>query len=247
MRITSNMLNSYTNRINSMAYSKISAMTQNGNRSRTSTVANTTRNRQAVNNSTAVDKYIKLGENAESLRSSANILGSVSKNGIFENARNTGSKDAVLSQAKQMVNGYNNTMSGIKNDNSSLNRVYRKLMENAATENSESLANVGITVNNDKTLSIDEAKFKNASVDNIEAALGSGSGFTSRVGSMAENVSKNAISTATNLNNAYNSYGAYGSLGLYGAYSNPYTSLGYGNSSYLSALLTGTNRFSFWG
>ena len=244
MRITSGMLSSYTNRINALAYSRKSIKTQNANRSRTSSATRVAGNRQPVNNSTAVDKYIKLGKDAESLRSSTNTLGYAGKNNIFENARNTGSKDAILSQAKQMVSGYNSTMSGIKDDNSSLNRVYIQLMENAAVENSESLASVGITVNKDKTLSIDEDRFKSASVDDIEAALGNGSRFTSRVGSMAENVSKNAISTATNLNSAYSMYGSYGS---YGTYSNPYASLGYGNSSILSTLLRGTNGFNFWG
>ena len=129
-------------------------------------------------------------------------------------------------------------MSGMKDDNSSLNRVYRQLMENAATENSESLANVGILVNGDKTLTIDEAKFKNSSIDEIEAAIGSSSSFTSRVGSMAENISKNAVSTATNLNRAYNPYGIYNPYGTY----NPY-----GSSNYLSALLSGSNRFNLWG
>lgn len=244
MRITTGMLGGYTNRINSLAYLRKSAKTQNTSRSRTSFAAGTAGNRQTVNNSTAVNKYIKLGENAESLRSSANTLGYAGKNNIFENARTTGSKDAILSQAKQMVSGYNSTMSGIKDDNSSLNRVYRRLMENAAVENSGSLAGVGITVNKDKTLSIDETRFQNASVDEIEAALGNDSRFTSRVGSMAENVSKNAVSTATSLNSAYGMYGSYGS---YGTYANPYASLGYGNSSILSALLRGTSGFNFWG
>lgn len=247
MRITPSMLNSYTNRINPLSYARKTATTQNTKSTRMSAAAATARNRQTVNHSTAVDKYIKLGENAEALRSSANILGNTSKYGIFENARNTGSKDVILSQAKQMVGGYNNTMNAIKNDSTSLNRVYRQLMENAATENSESLSNIGIIVNKDKTLSIDEAKFQNASIDDLEAALGSGSRFTSRVGSMAENVSKNAISTATDLNSAYNSYGTYSTYGASGSYYNPYAGLSYGNSNYLSALLSGSGRFHFWG
>lgn len=240
MRITSGMLNSYANRINPLTYSRKIAKTQNVNRSRTSSVTSTAR-KQPVTSSNAVDKYIKLGENAETLRSSANTLGLAGKYNIFENARNTGSKDAILSQVKQMVKGYNSTITGIKDDNSSLNRVYRQLMENAATENSNALASVGISVNKDKTLSIDEVKFKDTSIEDIEAALGSGSRFTSRVESMAENVSKNAFSMATNLNSAYNSYVPYG------VYSNPYASLGYRNTNFLSALLARTNRFDFWG
>lgn len=232
MRITSGMLRS--NRM----YARKKAQRQSTNKLNKTTSTRTTRVRQPVNSSSAVDKYIKLCENAESLRSSANVLGSTSKNNIFENAKSTGSKDALLSQAKQMVSGYNSTMSSMKNENSSLSRVYKQLMENAATENSESLSNIGITVNRDKSLSIDEAKFKNASLDDIEAALGSKSGFTSRVGSTAENVSRNALSTATNLSRAYGSYGA-------SSY-NSYSGLGNENTDYLSALLSGYSR-NFWG
>lgn len=243
MRITPRMFSSYTNRMNPLAYTRRATKTQSVGRTKTSTTSSIARNRQVVN-TTAVDKYIKLGENAETLRNSVNTLGSASKSNIFENARNTGSKDAILSQTKQMIGGYNSTISGITEDNSSLNRVYRQFMENAVTENSDSLAAIGIAVNKDKTLSFDETKFKNASLDEIEAVIGRGSRFTSRVGSMAENVSRNAISMATNLNSVYNSYGTYSS---YGAYSNPYTSLGYSSSSYLSALLSGSSRFNFWG
>lgn len=241
MRITSGMINRNFSRINPFAYTRKTAGIQNISRNKKTMATSNVRGRQSINNNLAVDRYIKLGENAESLRSSVSVLGSTAKNNIFENARSTGSKDALLSQAKQMVSGYNSTMSGIKNDTSSLNRVYRRMMENSVTENRESLSNIGIRVNMDKTLSIDEAKFKNATVDDIEAALGSKSGFSSRVDSMAENISKNAISTATNMNNTFSSYGTLGS-----SYST-YSGLGYGNSDYLSALLSGNNRYNFWG
>lgn len=241
MRITPSMLSRSTNRINALAYTRKTAKAQGTIGNKKATVTSTVRGRQSINNNSLADKYIKLGESAESLRSSAKVLGSTSKNGIFENAKRTGSKDAIFSQVKQLVSGYNGAMSGIKNDNSSLNKVYRQLMENATTENSEFLSNIGITVNKDKTLSIDETKMKNASVDDLEAALGSKSGFTSRVGSVAENVSRNAISTAASLNSVRNSYGA--SLFSY----NTYGSLGRGNSNFLSALLSGFSRFNFWG
>lgn len=241
MRITSSMLNRNLSRINPLMYTRKTPKVQNVRRPKKTTTTSPVRGQQFVNNSSAVDKYIKLGENAESLRSSANVLGSVGKNNIFVNARNTGSKDALMSQAKQMVSGFNSTMRGIQNENSSLNRVYRRMMENAATDNSESLSNIGITVNRDKTLSIDEAKFKSASIDDIEAALGSKSGFVSRVGSMAENVSKNAISTATTLSSVMDSYDVLGSS--YGSY----TGMGYGSTGYLSALFSASSRINFWG
>lgn len=241
MRITSGMINRSYNRINPFTYTRRVPGIQSISRNKKTMATSNVRGRQSVYNSVAVEKYTKLGENAESLRSSANVLGAAEKNNVFENARSTGSKDAILSQAKQMVSGYNSTMNGIKNDNSSLYRVYRRMLENAATNNRASLSSVGITVNNDKTLSIDEAKFKSASIDELEAALGSRSGFTSRVVSMAENVSKNAISTATSLSSTIGAYGSFGS-----SYAS-YGGIGYGSSDYLSALLSGSNRFNFWG
>lgn len=223
MRITPNMFQTYTNRINPLAYTRKVSGNQSTNRSRNIAAMSTLRNRNITYNSIAADRYIKLGENAETLRSSANVLGSATWNGVFENARRTGSKDTILSQTRQMVSGFNNTMNGIRNDSSALNRVYRQLMENAATENSEMLSKVGITVNRDRSLSIDEAKLRSASVDDLETALGSKSGFTTRVRDMAENVSKSAISTATSMSTAYNPYGTLGTL------------------------LSGFNRFNFWG
>lgn len=240
MRISSNMIIRNSSRINPLAYTRKTARTQSTSENKRATKASAVRGRQFVNNNSSLDKYIKLGEDAESLRSSTNVLGMASKNNIFENARSTGSRDAILRQAKQLVSGYNSTMSGIKSDNSSLNRAYRKLMENVVTENDESLSKIGITVDKDNTLRIDETKMKNASIDDLEAALGNKSEFTSRVGSMAENISRNAISTATNLSIASSLYGT--SLSSY----NPYTSLGIGSSNYLSALLSGTSRYNLW-
>lgn len=241
MRITPSMLNRNFSRINPLTFTRKTAKIQNLSRNKKTTPASAVRGRQFVNSSPTVDKYIKLGENAETLRSSANILSSAGKNNIFENAKSTESKDALISQAKQMVSGFNSTMRGIQNETSSLNRVYRRMMENAAADNSDSLSNIGITVNKDKTLSIDEAKFKSASIDDIEAAIGSKSSFTSKVESMAENVSKNAISTATTLSSAMDSYSMLGSS--YGSYAG----MSYGNSDYLSALLSVSSRFNYWG
>lgn len=251
MRITPSMFGNYPNRISPLAYTRHLNRSQSLSRNKGITSASSTGNRLGNNNSTAVDKYVKLGESAESLRTSSNVLSSVSKNSIFENARATGSKDAIYNQVRQMVSGFNSTMSGMKNDNSSLNRVYRQLMENSASENSNALSKIGITVNADRTLSIDETKFRSSSIDDLEAALGSKSGFSSRVGSVAENVSKNAISTATNLSSTYRSYGALGaSYGFNGLLESPYNSyagMGYGKSNYLAALLAGTSRFNLWG
>lgn len=240
MRITARMLSMSNCRTNSSVYARKTVKSQGISKYKRPLTVSSTRTRQTVNTSTSVDKYIKLGEEAELLRSSTEILNSSSKSSIFDNARSTGSKDTLLGQAKQMVNSFNNTMSGLKSETSSLNRVYRQMMENAATESSEALSAIGITVNQDRTLRIDETKLNRASIDEIEAALGSKSGFTTRVSSLAENVSKNAVTTATNLSSTMNSYG------VPGVSYNPYTGFNYGNANYLAALLSGTSRFNFW-
>ncbi len=233
MRITQSMIR-LNSRRNKYASARRASKNQDTDNARKNTLMNLTGNRNL-----SANKYMKIAESAESLRSSMNVLGITGKNSVFENARNTESKDAILSQAKKMVSSYNATLTGMEEDNSALSRVYKRLMEGAAIDNKKALSNIGITINRDKTLKIDEEKFNNASLDDIEAAIGAKSSFTEEVEGMAENISKNAISTASNMNRINDLLGRTPSY-------NSYSMFGNETSAYLSALLSESSR-DFWG
>ena len=89
-------------------------------------------NRQAVG-------YTNIGSSAESLRSTAASFSSKNSTNVFSIARKNGTTVGLLSQAKEMVTSYNNTLKGLSQTPSSLNRVYGQMMQNAFRENKDSL------------------------------------------------------------------------------------------------------------
>ena len=119
-----------------------------------------------------VNSYAKLGSSSEGLRSAAAAFASTNSSNIFTSARETESVDGLLDQAKNMVNGYNDTMKNLKGQTSSLNNVYGDMLQNAFNENRDALGDIGITVDKDGTVSLDGKKFQNAGVDAVEKALG---------------------------------------------------------------------------
>lgn len=173
-------------------------------------------NRQAVG-------YTNIGSSAESLRSTAASFSSKNSTNVFSIARKNGTTVGLLSQAKEMVTSYNNTLKGLSQTPSSLNRVYGQMMQNAFRENKDSLKSIGITVNKDNTISLNEKRFREAGVDQIEKTLGSEAGFSSRIEFISENTANNAIRNATGFAGQYDFNGAY-----------------------VSALLGAGSSFNFW-
>ena len=171
--------------------------------------------------------YTGIGGSAEGLRSAASALSSKAEDNVFDKARETGSSDELLRQAKAMVNGYNDTMKGLKGSSEMSNSVYNDMLGNAVKENSKALSEIGISVGRDNSLSIDEKKFQSAGIDKIEQTLGKGSGLTDRLSFVSEYVSRNAAANATR---SLSTMG-YGSGG------------GYLSTNYLSGLLGGGYNF----
>ncbi len=169
--------------------------------------------------------YTNIGSAAESLRSTAASFASKSSANVFSAARKNGTTDGLLSQARGMVTSYNNTVKGLNGTPTSLNRVYGQMMQNAFRENRDSLKEIGITVNRDNTVSLNEKKFKAAGVDTIEKVLGAEGDFSSRIEFISENAANNAIRNAS----------GYGYAGQYDV-----------NGAYLSALLGVGSRYNFW-
>ncbi|MBR2275705.1 MAG: hypothetical protein IJ873_06565 [Lachnospiraceae bacterium] len=54
--------------------------------------------------------YTGIGGSAEGLRGAASALSSKAEDNVFDKARETGSSEELLRQAKAMVNGYNDMM-----------------------------------------------------------------------------------------------------------------------------------------
>lgn len=240
MRVTPSMLSGYS-RVNSYQY--LTSAAKSSKSIGKKTAASSVYGRTGSYASTVSAKaYADLNKQAQTLRDSSSILSSQSKNNIFEYSKRTGTRDELLSQVKSMVEGYNGSLKDMKSSGSSTDRIYSRMLENASDTYSSDLAKAGITVNKDKTLSINEKTFKDADISDIEGALGSKSGFTDRMEYVSGNVARTA---AYNSGQSIGRYSGYNSLAnaLSGSMDGFYNNNVYNAHNYLSSFMG--NRFGF--
>ena len=83
-------------------------------------------------------------------------------------------------------------------------------MDNTAASYAKKLEAVGITVNEDNTLSVDEEKLKSADKVTVKNVLGSHSSFTGSTMKLASQISSTATA-AVNGFSTYSSFGTYAS------------------------------------
>lgn len=116
--------------------------------------------------------------------------------------------DNIYKAVKSFVDGYNNVLDTTSKSNTSsiVNNV--KSMITETQSNSDLLKKVGITVNSDSTLTIDEDTFKKSDMTSVKSLFGSTGSYGYQIGVKASMIEMNAASEA-NKSNTYNSYGSY--------------------------------------
>ncbi|HOO27704.1 MAG TPA: hypothetical protein PLU43_04510 [Lachnospiraceae bacterium] len=116
--------------------------------------------------------------------------------------------DAIYSALESFVDDYNNVIeSGGDSENSSILRSTLSMTE--MTEANESLlSSVGITVNDDNTLSIDEDTVKEADINDLKALF-------SGTGSYADSIAEKASAISYKANYENNKLSNYTSSGTY--------------------------------
>lgn len=148
--------------------------------------------------------YEKLKSLAESLQESAEKVGA---GDVFQEARTSGDKEPIYSNAKEMVKNYNSTIKAMKNTSSPLNQYYRQMLGDVAEESEDKLKEIGITKAADGTLCIDKEKLTAADVDKLEEALGADGSFSSRISFLANRIADNAKANAASASSQYNALG----------------------------------------
>ncbi len=160
--------------------------------------------------------YEKLTNTAEDLQKAADVLNSKK---LYEEAKESGDNQAICSQAKSLVEYYNDTVKALKNTTSPLNKYYKEALSEVPTEDKEALKGIGITLGKDGTLSIDEDKLKAADSDTLQAVLGGK--FSAKISFLSDRIGDNAKVNAGGVVSQYNSMG--------------------------SSYFTEANKFNFWG
>lgn len=122
------------------------------------------------------------------------------------------SGDAVYSKVKDLVNAYNSLAKQTgKSDLVSISQS-RTWMVNDTKAHEAQWNKIGITIEDDQTLTIDEKKFKEASTSDIKNFLSGASGYASRLSTKANGFYQLASNQLT-LNSGTSLYNKYGLLG----------------------------------
>lgn len=98
------------------------------------------------------------------------------------------SPEDMMDDVKNLVSSYNSTVNAAKNLNSYSILQTTVWMTGNVSKSSGILSKMGISVNEDNTLSLDEDKFKKAQMSTIKSVF-SGGGFASRLSQKASSLS----------------------------------------------------------
>ncbi len=179
-----------------------------------STKASQTGTNYQVKGNSAVEKkqLTEVKDAADSLYSSAaKLTDTSSTKSLFKNAQSVTGE--ISSAVKNFVNDYNSLVEEAADTSNS--KVIGKVsfMTSQTNAYKSSLENIGITINDDKTLTVDEKKLNSADVNDVKKLFNGSS-------SMAYQTFVRASSISSAAENASTTSGLYGSDGAYDNYYN---------------------------
>lgn len=116
--------------------------------------------------------------------------------------------DKIYDSVKAFVDDYNTVMEATEKSNTASIANSTKNMITYSKVNEKMLNKIGITINSDSTLSLDEDKFKKADMDTVKDLFGTVGSYGYQVGVKASMVNSSAA-TEVNRANTYNSTGSY--------------------------------------
>lgn len=134
------------------------------------------------------------------LKTSAQALVTSNQNSVFKKTDSS----AIVSAVKDFAGKYNETVETLQDNKDVLNNKLLKNLTTAAQDNKSRLSEIGITVNNDKTLTIDADKLKKAVADNltnVKSLLGSTGGIANKVAKVATNTLSQPLAGIINPSN----------------------------------------------
>ena len=170
-------------------------------------------NYQVKGNSTVEKKQLtEVKDAADSLyTSAAKLTDTSSTKSLFKNAQSVTGE--ISSAVKNFVNDYNSLVEEAADTSNSKVTGKVSFMTSQTNAYKSSLENIGITINDDKTLTVDEKKLNSADVNDVKKLFNGSS-------SMAYQTFVRASSISSAAENASTTSGLYGSDGAYDNYYN---------------------------
>lgn len=118
-------------------------------------------------------------------------------------------RDAILSAVKDFTSSYNKVVKSALTPESDLMTKKAAIMINTTKSNKALLSDVGIKVNSDYTLTIDEEKFKNADISTLKTLFNGSNSYASQVSQKASDISDIASKIVANQTQSYSKTGSY--------------------------------------
>lgn len=170
-------------------------------------------NYQVKGNSTVEKKQLtEVKDAADSLYSSAaKLTDTSSTKSLFKNAQSVTGE--ISSAVKNFVNDYNSLVEEAADTSNSKVTGKVSFMTSQTNAYKSSLENIGITINDDKTLTVDEKKLNSADVNDVKKLFNGSSSMAYQTFVRASSISSAAESAST-------TSGLYGSDGAYDNYYN---------------------------
>lgn len=158
--------------------------------------------------STSKASYEKLGKSAEELEELTEAFMAEGKDSIFELEETDENKQKVYETVEELLSKYNETIKNLGKASNVLNEYYKKALMQAASENKDSLESIGISIDKNGSLSVDEEKLKGAGNSKLKEILGSSGDFMSKISFVASRIADNANANAQSVSSQYDAAGS---------------------------------------
>lgn len=163
----------------------------------------------------------KIRTDASSLKNASDLLSATGTDSIFKKVKSTASdgtvttdydRNSIYENIKNFISQYNSIIksAGDSENNSILKNTLS--MVKMTSKNSTMLGKIGITINEDNTLSLDETKNKSANITAMKALFNGSGSYMDNISNYASRINNYAVS-ATKANGTYTASGSYSSNG----------------------------------
>lgn len=169
---------------------------------------------EAMERTQNTEKLSKLREQYRELEDAADQLGRYTSklladgdNSLFHRAKEQNDTKDIVTEIRNMVASYNETLELLQDADGSLNRFYYKELKSAVIDNAELLKSAGVTQSEDGSLNLDEKVLESADYDTLKKVFGGESDFTKKADYISGRVAENASANMASTSNQYNAKG----------------------------------------
>lgn len=157
-------------------------------------------------------KYEKQEKAADELGLQVQKFLAEGSDSLFAKAKESGDTSDLCKEIETLAEKYNSLLSQTARETDTMNVFYGQSMKELVTKNKDALAGIGVTVNSDGSLKVDQEKLQSASLESLEKAFGRENVFVSNLAYVVSRVEGNASANLESISGSYASNGNFASM-----------------------------------